>query len=83
MESIQIILALATLIAAVPAGIFLKKYTREEMKDGRKYFKVLCIASLIAAFGFIFAPIGEVLKMTAMFGFVFIAIVSFISWKGR
>ena len=83
MESLQIILAIATLAAAVPAGIMLKKYTREEMKDGGKYFKVLCIASLIAAFGFIFIPIGEALKMTAMFGLVFIAIVSFISWKGK
>lgn len=81
MESIQIMLAIATLAAAVPAGMALKRYTREERRDGKKYFKVLCIASLIAALGFVFIPVGEVLKITAMFGLVFIAIVSFISWK--
>jgi lysylphosphatidylglycerol synthetase-like protein (DUF2156 family) len=83
MEVLQIILAIATLAAAIPAGIILRNYTKEEMKEGKQYFKVLWIASLIAALGFVFAPIGEVLKMTAMFGLVFIAIVSFISWKGK
>jgi len=51
MEKEAIILlveSLAMLIAAIPAGMILKKLCSDELNDGKKWFKIILIIGLIA-----------------------------------
>ncbi|MFA5019734.1 MAG: hypothetical protein WC533_01405 [Candidatus Pacearchaeota archaeon] len=76
------VFALLTLILAIPAGYILKKMTKEEIRKGRKYFKLISISSLILAVILYFIKFGDsYMKFSAILTLIFIAIVSFISWK--
>ena len=76
------LIAVAILILSVPIGYLLKLSTKEEMKSGKKYFKILFIVSWILAFVFLLIPIGDaVFKNTVIFSLLFIGNVAFISWK--
>ncbi|HRZ85546.1 MAG TPA: hypothetical protein P5277_02085 [Candidatus Paceibacterota bacterium] len=77
----KIITSVIILLLAIPIGYILKHYTKEEIKSGRKYFFYLFITSIVISSIFLFIPINFVLKSTIIFGLLFIAIVSFISWK--
>jgi len=64
-------LAIIFLILGIPIGNFLAKITKEELKSGKKWFKLLIFISLIGAFISFF--IGN---DPLFFGFLFIAIVT-------
>ncbi len=72
----QIILGLALLALGIPIGNLLAKATKEELKSGKKYFKILIILSLIGAFAFLILR-NDVL----LFSLLFIAIVTSRSLK--
>lgn len=62
------------LVLAIPAGFILAWFARDELKGGKKWFRILFIASLILAELFWLVGLRYV-----MLTLVFIAIVSFIS----
>lgn len=75
------LLAIIMLMLAIPIGVILRSLTKEEMKDGKKYFLVLWISCLILAWVFLLLDFESIFRNSAVFTFLFIAIVSFISWR--
>ena len=74
----QLLIGIGVLSLGIPIGNLLAKATKEELKSGREYFKVLIILSLIGAvifFGF--------LNDALLFSFLFIAIVTSRSLKNN
>lgn len=70
-ELINIIIGIVVLILGIPIGSLLAKYTKDELKSGQRWFKLLIIISLIGA------VISAVLQNDVLFfGFLFIAIVT-------
>jgi hypothetical protein len=70
-EIIKIIIGIVFLILGIPIGNFLAKKTKEELKAGRKWFKLIVITSLAGAI------ISLILGNDALlFSFLFIAIVT-------
>ena len=70
------------LLASIPIGYILKYLTKEELDNGRKYFKVIWIFCLIIAIGFLFFPLDSIeYKKSIIFTLLFIADVVFISWR--
>ncbi len=67
----KVLIGIVFLAFGFPIGDFLKKKTKDEQKDGRKWFKLLVLSGLIG--GFIGLLIG---KDWVLFTFFFIAIVS-------
>lgn len=74
------ILGIIVLLWSIPIGIILRTITKEELKSGRKYFLSLWISCIILAFGVGFFIKDEILFFSLVFSFIFIGIVSFISW---
>ena len=72
----QMIIGIILLALGIPIGNLLAKFTKEELKNGRKYFKILIILSLIGAIVFLFLG-NDVL----LFSLLFIAIVTSRSLK--
>jgi hypothetical protein len=72
----QIIIGVVLLALGIPIGNLLAKVTKEELKSGRKYFKILIILSLIGAIAFLILG-NDVL----LFSLLFIAIVTSRSLK--
>jgi len=72
----QIIIGIVLLALGIPIGNLLAKVTKEELKSGRKYFKILIILSLIGAIAFLILG-NDVL----LFSLLFIAIVTSRSLK--
>jgi len=72
----QMILGIALLALGIPIGNLLAKATKEELKSGRKYFKILIIASLVGALAFLILG-NDIL----LFSLLFIAIVTSRSLK--
>jgi len=71
-----ILISIGVLALGIPVGNILSKLTREELKNGRKYFKTIVILSLIGAvISLIFG------NDPLLFGFLFIAIVTSRSLK--
>lgn len=69
-------LGIILLILGIPIGNILAKMTKEELKDGKKWFKLLIILSLGGAFIFL------IIKDDALlFIMLFIAIVTSRSLK--
>jgi hypothetical protein len=66
----QLLIGIVLLSLGIPIGNILAKVTKEELKSGKKYFKILILASLIGAI--VFLIIGN---DTLLFSFLFIAIV--------
>lgn len=70
-EYIMYLIGIFVLILGIPLGSYLAKITKDEMKSGQKWFKLIIIVSLIGAI------VSAVLKIDALlFGFLFIAIVT-------
>lgn len=67
----QLIIGILVLIFAFPIGNLLAKVTKEELKSGKKYFKILIILSLAGAI--ISLIIGN---DVLLFSFSFIAVVT-------
>ena len=76
LEMLKIIIGIFVLILGIPIGNLLAKYTKEELKDGRRWFNLLIF---IGAIGGI---IGLIIGNDAlMFSFLFIAVVTSRSLK--
>ncbi len=71
---------LIALLLAIPAGYILRILTLDEIKYGKFYFKLIIIISIILGIISLLIPIDIILKKTLFFGFLFMAIVSFMSW---
>ena len=70
-EFTKIIIGILVLLLGIPIGKILKKITKEEIKEGQKWFKLIIIISLIGSF------IGLVINNDfILFSFLFIAIVT-------
>ena len=46
-ELVKIIIGIVFLLLGIPIGDFLARITKEELKSGQKWFKIIIIASLI------------------------------------
>lgn len=75
-ETLKIIIGIAVLVLAVPIGNFLAKITKDEQKQGKFWFRLITILSLIG--GFIALILGN---DTFLFALFFIAIVASRSLK--
>ncbi|MEK6945375.1 MAG: hypothetical protein AABW63_01125 [Nanoarchaeota archaeon] len=70
-EMFRLILGVIVLFLGIPIGNFLAKITKEELKDGQLWFKLIII----------FSSIGAILSLVLkndflLFGFLFMAIVT-------
>lgn len=77
-EWLRFAIGMIVLFLGIPIGNLLAKYTKEELKDGRKWFRRLVALSLLAAI----VSLGfrnDIL----LFTFLFIAIVTSRSVKVR
>jgi len=73
---IKYLIGILVLLIGIPIGHYLAKITKDEMKAGQRWFKLLIIISLISA------VISAVLKNDVLFfSFLFIAIVTSRSLK--
>lgn len=71
LEILKIIIGAIVLALGIPIGNFLAKYTKEELKDGKHWFKLLVVIGLIGGL------IGLIIGNDAiMFSFLFIAIIT-------
>jgi hypothetical protein len=76
LEIFEILIGIVVLIMGVFIGNYLAKVTKEELKEGRRWFKVIILVSLI---GGVF---GLILRNDfLMFGFFFMAVVTSRSLK--
>ena len=70
-DVIKIIIGILMIMLGVPVGNYLAKFTKEELKSGQKWFKIIIILSLIGAI------IGLILgDDILLFSFLFIATVT-------
>jgi len=75
-EIIKIIIGVLFLIIGIPLGSYLAKMTNEELKSGKKWFKLILIICFIGAL------ISLIIKNDVLlFSFLFIAIVTNQSLK--
>lgn len=72
----SITIGIIVLFLGIPLGNYLAKFTRDELKSGQRWFKLIIIFSLIIAFIGLF--IGD---DVLFFSFLFIAIVTGRSLK--
>jgi formate hydrogenlyase subunit 3/multisubunit Na+/H+ antiporter MnhD subunit len=73
---INLLIGVIVLLLGIPLGNYLAKYTKEELKSGQKWFKLIIIFSLAGALISLIAG-DDVL----LFSFLFIAIVTNKSLK--
>ena len=72
LEITQISLLAFIALLGIPGGYFLAKITKEEMKDGRKLFKILSVVSLLAIIVSYFTTEGDNLALLlTTFTFIF------------
>jgi hypothetical protein len=77
-EIIKLIVGCLVLVIGYFIGIILARETKEELKSGQKWFKLIILISLIGGF------IGLIIGNDAlMFGFFFIAIVTIGSLRKK
>jgi uncharacterized membrane protein YfcA len=77
-EILKIAIGIAVLLLGIPIGSYLARKTKEELKEGQKWFKLIIIISLICS---IVSLITQ--NDTLFFSFLFIAIVTSRSLKQR
>lgn len=75
-EVIKILIGIVILALGMPLGNLLAKYTKEELEEGKKWFKILVFLGLIG--GLVGLIIGNDVLMFSLF---FIAIVTSRSLK--
>jgi len=73
---IKILIGILVLILGIPIGDYLAKATKEELRQGRLWFKLIIILSLIGAL--VFLILGN---DALLFALLFIAIVTSRSLK--
>ena len=70
-EVIKLVIGIIVLILGVPIGIYLSKVTKEELKGGRKWFRLIVFVSLVIGF------LGLIFKNDfVLFSGFFVAIVT-------
>ena len=70
-EIVKIIIGIIILLLGIPIGTFLARITKEEFKEGQKWFKLIVFFSLIGAI------VSLILRNDyLLFSFLFIAIVT-------
>ena len=70
-EIFKLLIGVAVLVLGYHIGILLAKYTKEELKQGRKWFKLIVFASLAGG------VVGMLIRNDVlMFSFFFMAIVT-------
>ena len=70
-EVIKFLIGIGVLLLGIPIGSYLAKVTKEELKKGQKWFKLIIIISLIGAIVSLILS-NDIL----LFSFLFIAIVT-------
>ena len=70
-EIIKILIGVAILLLGFPIGTFLARLTKEELKRGQKWFKIIILVSCVGALAGLFLRIDYLL-----FAFLFMAIVT-------
>lgn len=75
-EVLKLSIGIIILLCGIPIGRFLAKITKEELKQGQRYFKIIILISLIGGFIGLF-----MLNDFIMFSMFFIAIVTSHSLK--
>ena len=68
---IKILIGIFVLFVGIPIGNYLAKNTKEELKSGQKWFKLIIIVSLVG--GFVGLWIGN---DAIMFSLFFVAVVT-------
>ncbi len=77
-ELINLLIGICVLVLGFPFGFFLARVTKEELKLGKKWFKLIVILSLIGG------SVGLIIGSDVlMFSFFFIAIVTSQSLKNN
>jgi len=77
-ELIRIFIGIVILLVAFPLGNWLAKLTKEELKAGKKWFKLLIIIALIGS------VVSLIMKNDVyLFTFLFIVIIALQSWKRK
>lgn len=75
---IEYVIGVIFLVLGIPIGNLLAKYTKEELRQGQKWFKLIIVLCLLGAI------ITAVLKIDFLFfGFLFVAVVTSRSLKTR
>ncbi len=75
-ELIKLVIGIVLLASGIPIGNILAKITKEELRSGRKWFKLIVLVSLI------FGVVGLLIRNDIlMFSLFFIAIVTSRSLK--
>ena len=75
-DIIKIIIGILVLALGIPLGTLLAKLTKEELKSGQKWFKLIIILSMIGAIASLIVK-NDVL----LFSFLFITVVTTRSLK--
>ncbi len=78
---LQYILMILVLLIGIPIGYFLSKITKEELIQGRIGFKILIWVSIFSLIFIIFLNIPTQIKITLIFTFLFIILITLISFK--
>ena len=70
-ELLNLAIGVIVLLLGIPIGNLLAKFTKEELRIGRKWFKLLVLIGLIGGF------VGLIIRNDAiLFTFFFIAVVT-------
>ena len=70
--NIQILLLAIVALMGIPAGFILKYFTEEEMKPGKKWFRMISALSVLAFLGsMIFVSGDNLALMLTTFSFIF------------
>ena len=77
-ELVKVLIGAVFLLLGIPIGKFLARITKEELKSGQKWFKIIIIAGLIGGLA------GLIIGNDVLFfSFMFIAIVTSQSLKRK
>lgn len=75
-QTTNLLIGVLILLLGIPLGNYLAKITREELKQGKKWFKLIILVSLIGAI------VSLLLRNDPLlFGFLFILIITSRSLK--
>lgn len=77
METIQTLLLILIALSGIPAGILVAGMTREELRPGKRWFKLIAAASLVCIIGSFFFTSGDTLAV-ALTVFAFTLIISLV-----
>ena len=85
MNPLQIILAVVIALLGYPIGLIIAKFTPEELRSGRKWFKLIIFFSLVLIVLTLILFLGQpivLMFLLSMLGFIFLlALASFIMLK--